>query len=385
MLDNIQYTVKSSYDLEGFEAKFTEQGYESLFPSSKAIYVMQGNYLKFSKGNFINGIRLPKIDFKGESTVALTFDWGRNNGKDKPADEVELEVTVEGNGTINGQKKSAAIIHTAGDWEWQTETIVIAGVDNDTRLTIRPTTFVGEESSGNYRWFLDNVKVAKASPFDAQSCALATFPFPYDIDFTGEGEGAGTKWNLAEGWLLSDDAKSKLSAHNADDSQLKVTYKYEASSDEGLTKDHVRILATGMVKDAYWMFEVPVKDMPAGTCNITYNHSASATGPNYFLMEVSLDGQNWTPAAAQTTTETFKDGSNGREVTWTYALNRGGANAANIPYVVDVDYEVPALSGENTLYIRAKVADDMAYGSEKALGTIGTNRIWGPCEITWSK
>ena len=213
---------------------------------------------------------------------------------------------------------------------------------------------------------------------------LATFPFPYDTEFTGEGEGAGTMWNLAEGWLLSEDANSKLSAHNADDSQLKVTYKYEASSDEGLTKDHVRILATGMVKGSYWLFEVPVKDMPAGTYNVTYNHSASATGPNYFLMEVSLDGQNWAPAGAQTTTETFKDGSNGREVTWTYALNRGGVNAANIAYVVDVDYAAPALPGDNTLYIRAKVADDMAYGSEKALGTKGTNRIWGPCEITFS-
>ena len=231
---------------------------------------------------------------------------------------------------------------------------------------------------------LETVLNVKQNGLDGPQ-TLATFPFPYDTAFDGTGEGAGTKWNLAEGWLLSEEGTSKLSSHNADDSALKVTYKYEASSDEGLTKDHVRVLATGMVKGSYWLYEVPVKDMQAGTYNITYKQSSSATGPNYFLIEVSVDGQNWMPAGAQTTTETYKDGTGGREVTWTYALNRGGVNAANIAYVVDVDYEAPALPGENKLYIRAKVADDMAYGSEKALGTKGTTRIWGPCEVTFTK
>jgi hypothetical protein len=213
---------------------------------------------------------------------------------------------------------------------------------------------------------------------------LASFPFTYNTAFDGTGEGAGTLWNLAEGWLLSEDAKSKLSSHLADGTALKITYKYEAAAADG-TKDHVRALATGMPLGGYWLFEVPVKDMPAGTYNITYKQSASATGPNYFLLEVSVDGQNWMPAGAQTTTETFKDGTGGREVTWSYAINRGGANIANYPYVVDVDYVAPAIPGENTLYIRAKIADNMAYGATKAMGGSGTNRIWGPCEVTFTK
>lgn len=388
MLDNKQYTPGTSYNLEGFETKLTELGYEALFPASKAIYVMKGNYLKFSKGKNINGLRLPKLDFNGENTVALSFDWGINEGANGP-DPVQLEVTVEGNGTINGQKKTDALIHTAGSWEWQTEKIVITGVDNDTRITIRPTTFVGAEDAigKSYRWFLDNIMIAKASPFDAPSCTLSTFPFPDDPTFTGEGEGNGTMWNAAKGWLLSDDGKSKLSSHLKDGSELKFTYKYEAKKDSDVegTKNHVRVLATGMSKDDYWLFEVPVKDAPAGTYNITYKQSASATGPNYFLMEVSVDGKNWMPVESQTTTETFTDGTSPREVTWTYALNKGGANAANVAHVVDVDYDAPALPGNVTLYIRAKIADDMAYGSTKAMGTSGTNRIWGPCEVTFTK
>ena len=388
MLDNAQYTVGSSYGLAGFEDKLTSLGYEALFPASKAIYVMKGNYLKFSKGKNINGIRLPQMNFNGQPNVTLSFDWGINEGANG-ADPVELEVTIEGNGTINGEKKTSALIHTAGSWEWQTENIIIAGVDNDTRITIRPTTFVGEaDATGKYyRWFLDNVKVEKyegAVPTPGFK-SLATFPFPHDTAFDASTVTDATGWNLAEGWILSEDGKSKLSSHNADGSALSVTYKYEASSDQGLTKDHVRVLATGMQKGGYWLFEVPVKDMSAGTYNITFNQSASATGPNYFLVEVSVDGTTWVPVGSQTTTETYKDGTGEREVTWTYALNKGGVNAANIACKVDVDYQAPALSGENTLYIRTTIADDMAYGSEKALGAKGTNRIWGPCEVTFQK
>lgn len=159
MLDNVQYTVGSSYSLEGFTDALSEMGYEALFPSSKAIYVMKGNYLKFSKGKNINGIRLPKMDFGGKSKIVLSFDWGINVGADGQ-DPVELEVTVEGNGSVNGAQKTSPLLHTAGSWEWQTETIEIDGVDNDTRITIRPTTFVGEMSTGYYRWFLDNVNVS---------------------------------------------------------------------------------------------------------------------------------------------------------------------------------------------------------------------------------
>ena len=159
MLDNAQDTVGSSYNLEGFEAAFTEQGYEALFPDSKAIYVMQGNYLKFSKGKNTNGIRLPVMDFGGATTVELSFDWGINVGSGGP-DDVKLEVEVEGNGNINGASKSSPLIHSAGDWEWQTEVVTITGVDNETRITIKPTAFTGVvDASGYYRWFLDNVNV----------------------------------------------------------------------------------------------------------------------------------------------------------------------------------------------------------------------------------
>ena len=40
-------------------------GYESMFYSSKTVYVCGGNYLKFSKTNNCNGVRLPAFAIDG--------------------------------------------------------------------------------------------------------------------------------------------------------------------------------------------------------------------------------------------------------------------------------------------------------------------------------
>lgn len=175
MLDNAQYTVSSSYNIPGFEQKLTELGYEALFPASKAIYVMTGNYLKFSKGKNTNGIRLPAMDYAGASSVILTFDWGVNIGEKGP-DAVELEVVVEGNGTVD----AGPFKHTAGDWEWQKETITISGIDANTRITIRPTVFSGVVDSGYYRWFLDNVKVVAGEGGGAPVSGSVVFEENFD-------------------------------------------------------------------------------------------------------------------------------------------------------------------------------------------------------------
>lgn len=383
--------------VEGYPSFLTEfgnRGYEDLNPSKKSLYT-QKYYLKFGKTDAHTGLKLPTCEFEGEipTVVSVSFNWAAHMlGDDKGniIDDVQIVVELEGDGVCaeTGTKISKPFVTTqvTGQLAWQDAKVILTGVTRNTRISIRPLN-MAEATPRTQRWYIDNIMIAKASPFDAPSCTLSTFPFPDDPTFTGEGEGNGTMWNAAKGWLLSDDGKSKLSSHLKDGSELKFTYKYEAKKDSDVegTKNHVRVLATGMSKDDYWLFEVPVKDAPAGTYNITYKQSASATGPNYFLMEVSVDGKNWMPVESQTTTETFMDGTSPREVTWTYALNKGGVNAANVAHVVDVDYVAPALPGNVTLYIRAKIADDMAYGSTKAMGTSGTNRIWGPCEITFTK
>ena len=148
--------AKNAYTaVSGFADLLAAQGYEDLFPSSKTIY-LQTNYLKFSKGSNVNGIRLPAITYGGKTNVVLTFDWGVHVGSGGQ-DKTELVVEIEGNGTAD----VTTFTHTAGEWEWQTETVTISGIDDNSRIVIKPTTFVGAASSGYYRWYLDNVKVVQ--------------------------------------------------------------------------------------------------------------------------------------------------------------------------------------------------------------------------------
>ncbi|MGM9736245.1 MAG: BACON domain-containing protein [Candidatus Cryptobacteroides sp.] len=146
----------NAYAIPGFEDMFTgTMKYESLFYSSKTVYVCEGNYLKFSKTNNCNGVRLPAVAIDGTDDITLTFDWGKNT-----TDNVILVVEVEGNGTINGEKVSSELKPT-GAFEWKTETIVIEGADSETRIKIYPTAFCGEVTTDGslYRWFLDNVEI----------------------------------------------------------------------------------------------------------------------------------------------------------------------------------------------------------------------------------
>lgn len=146
----------NAYAIPGFEDMFTAQmGYESMFYSSKTVYVCGGNYLKFSKTNNCNGVRLPAFAIEGTDDLRLTFDWGKND-----TDAVDLEVEIEGKGTIDGASKSAVLTVDEG-FTWKNEVILINGATSETRICIRPTTYTGAVATDGklYRWFLDNVEV----------------------------------------------------------------------------------------------------------------------------------------------------------------------------------------------------------------------------------
>lgn len=156
MESNATVNYGNAYAIPDFEAAFTgTMGYESMFYSSKTVYVCEGNYLKFSKTNNCNGVRLPAFAVEGTEDVLLSFDWGRNG-----SDNVVLVVEIEGKGTIDGASKSGELSNP-NEFEWQSESIKIKGIDAATRITIHPTTYTGAAHTDGtlYRWFLDNVEV----------------------------------------------------------------------------------------------------------------------------------------------------------------------------------------------------------------------------------
>lgn len=390
MLDNAQYTPGTSYNLEGFEAKLTELGYEALFPASKAIYVMKGNYLKFSKGKNINGIRLPKMNFNGESTIALSFDWGINEGANGP-DPVELEVTIEGNGNINGEKKTSALIHTAGSWEWQTETIVISGVDDETRITIRPTTFTGEPDTigKSYRWFLDNVKVEKyegevpgqVEPLnvswlfsadamnDATTGYAATFGTTAGIEDKTAGDGGQyVNANVSGNGKITYVQIDKTSLTYTSD---KNGNPYKSTRITGGT-GHPYV--TGMWIGDYWLFEATDgTTYPAGTkVNVSYLTRTSATGIRYWRLEY-LDGADWKPAMEVSTIE-------GTDLQYNVAMNPDGKTDTQINAVVtltnpteNVKFRMVCVGG--TLANGKAIPEGINGGTCRIAGAEGTSPV----------
>ena len=145
-----------------FLALVQEKGYEDLNPSAKVIY-LQKNYLKFSKGNNVGGIRLPSIAFGSTPVKAkVEFDWCAQMGSSGAVDGTSIVVALTGAGLCaeNESAVSLAVPHTqkTGEMFWQHVTVELKDVTDATRIEIRPSQFGA--TSGYYRWFLDNVKVS---------------------------------------------------------------------------------------------------------------------------------------------------------------------------------------------------------------------------------
>ena len=149
-----------------FLSRFAAKGYEDLNAAAKVMY-LQKYYLKFSKGKNVGGIRLPKMAFGSTpKDVVLEFDWCAQMGGSGSVDAVSMNVEVTGAGLCadSNAAVSSEYPHSqqTGEMFWQHVKIVLKGVTDDTRIEIKPKQFGA--TSGYYRFFLDNIKVADPAP-----------------------------------------------------------------------------------------------------------------------------------------------------------------------------------------------------------------------------
>lgn len=321
--------AKNAYTaIDGFADALAAQGYEDLFPSSKTIY-LQTNYLKFSKGKNTNGIRFPQITYGGTTNVVLTFDWGVHVGSGGQ-DEVELVIEIEGNGVAD----KTSFTHTAGEWEWQTETVTISGIDDNSRIVLKPSTFTGVVDAGYYRWYLDNIKVIQGdgaaptppapkpeTPLHAEwvftADAMADAATGYAATFTGADKEAGDGGQYVNANVAGN---GKISYVQIDKTALDTDGK--AARTVGST-GHPYV--TGIWPGDYWLFEATDGyAYPAGTSvSISYITRTSKTGHKYWRLEY-IDGTEW-KAAMPTTKYTL----NGEEIEYNIAMeNDGKTNVA---------------------------------------------------------
>ncbi len=155
------------------------RGYEDMCPAEKVVY-LQPQYLKFGRtGGHNTSIRLPKLNkLTGTSDIELEFDWAAMAQSSGTIDDTKLVVVIEGDGQFgNGTKYSNLLENNQPKDQmfWTSSSVKIIGASSNTRLVIVMYRVLKTDSAENYtgeynynvsgagRFFLDNIKITKAS------------------------------------------------------------------------------------------------------------------------------------------------------------------------------------------------------------------------------
>ena len=163
--DKTQSTTIGIYSNEAAKAAFDNSGIQDLNAAGKCIYLAQ-HYIKMGKGNYQTGIIIPQIPqlVAGKTTdIDLSFDVAPNIGSGGPdATTITVEIS-EGSGSVNNAEAKTSQPIEMGittDGQWAHKSVTLYGVTANTKVTIRSTQ---QGLTGYYRWFLDNVKMAKTN------------------------------------------------------------------------------------------------------------------------------------------------------------------------------------------------------------------------------
>lgn len=139
------------------------RGYEDLIPGDQTIYP-QAYYWKLGKTDHHNGLKLPQIEFDGTTlvNVYLDFDWAAHMTGSGNIDKVQIVAEiVDGPGLFDNGTSVCDPLYTTqekGHIEWQHAHLEIKGVNNETRIVLRPDKFA-EADPDQQRWHLDNIKI----------------------------------------------------------------------------------------------------------------------------------------------------------------------------------------------------------------------------------
>ena len=361
-------------------ADLENRGYVDLNKSAKTLY-LQECYFKMGAGKKQTGLQLPPQKFEGDTpaNVELSFDWCAHMGGSGAVDNVTITVELTGPGVCADSETALShpfsSVQETGQMFWQHASVILVGVTKDTRIKIRPTNMGNKPDY--QRWHLDNIKLEKS---EYVPVTKAAFPVVWSFKDPSElTEGVDYHVENPTGsFVMSDTHEGKMSVVRFGDAPASVpTYKTD-------TPLGTRLLHYGMYKDDYWLFEVANVKNPAGTYTIGYGACSSAAGPKFFALEYSLDGgATWTGINTKTVSEAWKDGSNARDVTYTYGLSYE-SNTANEVYAVTESFHLDAITAYSTLMIRARVADTMKLDRKAEMTSPshgGTNRIGNRAEI----
>lgn len=229
----------------------------------------------------------------------------------------------------------------------------VKGATAATRIQIKAAT------AAKSQLIIDDLSISTETAAAKVEGFPATWSFPM-LGAAREGgfvtcDEAGSYKGVERPTYLSDDKAATLTAvRTASDYSLNCTYKEEANK-------NVRFLMSGTKVGDCWQFSVPVKNFAAGTrLKLSTYTQSSGTGPGFFLLEYSVDGQNWT--AVNVKTDDKGD----------YSISLSGKGGEQV--AVEETFTVAEAVADGTVHVRMRVCRDVAANGKK-LGDTGTTRI----------
>lgn len=249
---------------------------------------------------------------------------------------------------------------------WYSVTPLSGAANTDVTVTVTPTPNTGGARDGSF---------TIQSGTNTETILLSQAPSASALHFEWSFPATAEENNLVsrtERWYKSDDGKARIDAVRAVDNPSNPDRSYSLGYDNEIG----RILMYGFALDDYWLFTLPVKNFKANTTlNLRALISSSASGPKFYILEYSADGQaSWTSVNTTSIEDKSAKDTALRTIVYTHMMPDTPANG---DVIVDDDITIPTAVADGNIYLRLRVCDAMAGNKAKNIvpANGGTTRM----------
>lgn len=248
---------------------------------------------------------------------------------------------------------------------WYSVTPLSGAANTDVTVTVTPTPNTGGARDGSF---------TIQSGTNTETILLSQAPSASALHFEWSFPATAEENNMVsrtERWYKSDDGKARIDAVRAvKPSNPDMSYSLGYDNEIG------RILMYGFALDDYWLFTLPVKNFKANTTlNLRALISSSASGPKFYILEYSADGQaSWTSVNTTSIEDKSAKDTALRTIVYTHMMPDTPANG---DVIVDDDITIPTAVADGNIYLRLRVCDAMAGNKAKNIvpANGGTTRM----------
>lgn len=249
---------------------------------------------------------------------------------------------------------------------WYSVTPLSGAANTDVTVTVTPTPNTGGARDGSF---------TIQSGTNTETILLSQAPSASALHFEWSFPATAEENNMVsrtERWYKSDDGKARIDAVRAVDNPSNPDMSYSLGYDNEID----RILMYGFALDDYWLFTLPVKNFKANTTlNLRALISSSASGPKFYILEYSADGQaSWTSVNTTSIEDKSAKDTALRTIVYTHMMPDTPANG---DVIVDDDITIPTAVADGNIYLRLRVCDAMAGNKAKNIvpANGGTTRM----------